>query len=99
MKKGQTFIFFFILVFSGLASGAFAAHAQGGNGTKELFAPLCDSIAARYDIYLGIEKLEVSRVNVRGGKIDLCFNRVLAGYPFIEEDIPELYAMARRLLP
>lgn len=99
MKKGQTFIFFFILVFSGLASGAFAAHAQGGNGTKELFAPLCDSIAARYDIYLGIEKLEVSRVNVRGGKIDLCFNRVLAGYPFMEEDIPELYAMARRLLP
>lgn len=75
------------------------ANAQSHGTTKELFTPLCDSIKARYGIYLGIERLEVSKVLTRNGNIDIYFNRVLSGYPFTLEDIRDLYAMAREFLP
>lgn len=74
------------------------ANAQN-HGTTELFMPLCDSIKARYGIYLGIEKLEVSKVLVRSGKIDIYFNRVLSGYPFTNDDIADLYSIAGKMLP
>ena len=99
MNTRQTLTFLFILVFSGLTLGTLTSYAQSRNTTKELFAPMCDSIKAHYGIYLGIERLEVSKVLIRGGKADIYFNRVLSGFPFTSEDIRNLYDIAEGLLP
>lgn len=67
--------------------------------TKELFKPMCDSIAAYFGIYLGQEKLEVSKALTRGNSVDLYFNRTLANFPMEHKDVKAIYSIARATKP
>lgn len=89
-----------IIVIVSLLLSAFSLEAKPyDTPTSRLFKPLCDSIVSAYNIYLGNEKLEVTRVRTENGKIDLHFNRVLSNFPFTEKDVKDLHWLIVRNMP